>query len=232
MTTKKLKFMMVALGVLLSVNANAKVEVDGIYYNLDKDEKQAEVTYGNSKYTDKVVIPESFSYDEVIYSVTSIGWDAFRNCSDLTSVTIPNSVTSIGRGAFRNCRDLTSVTIPNSVTSIGEYSFYGCSGLTSLSIPNSVMSIGYFAFIDCNDLISVYITDLAAWCNISFDGDGSNPLYHANIFLNGEEVTDLVIPNGVTSIGGRAFRNCRGLTSVTIPNSVTSIGESAFKDCI
>ena len=209
MTTKKLKFMMVALGVLLSVNANAKVEVDGIYYNLDKDEKQAEVTYGNSKYTDKVVIPESFSYDEVIYSVTSIGWDAFRNCSDLTSVTIPNSVTSIG-----------------------EYSFYGCSGLTSLSIPNSVMSIGYFAFIDCNDLISVYITDLAAWCNISFDGDGSNPLYHANIFLNGEEVTDLVIPNGVTSIGGRAFRNCRGLTSVTIPNSVTSIGESAFKDCI
>jgi len=118
---------MVALGVLLSINANAyDVEVDGIYYNLNREDKIASVTSGDSKYTDDVVIPEAFSYDGVTYSVTSIGGYAFYKCSGLTSVTIGNSVTSIGERAFYNCSGLTSVTIPNSVTSIGGSAFYGC----------------------------------------------------------------------------------------------------------
>jgi len=124
MNNKKftLKLMMVALGMLLSVNANAyDVEVDGIYYNVVKKGKVAEVTSGDSGYTGVVVIPESFSYDGVTYSVTSIGGEAFEGCSGLTSVTIGNSVTSIGDGAFYECSGLTSVNIPNSVTSIGEY---------------------------------------------------------------------------------------------------------------
>ncbi len=90
-------------------------------------------------------------------------------------------------------------------------------------------SIGNFAFEGCTGLTSVYISDLAAWCCTCF---GSNPLVYAqHLFLNGVEIKDLVIPDGVTSIGGKAFYNCKGLTSVTIPESVTSIGDYAFEGC-
>ncbi len=165
-------------------------------------------------------------------SVTSIGDHAFSNCSRLTNVTIGNSVTSIGSGAFSSCTGLTSVTIPNSVTSIGRDAFRFCSGLTSVTIPNGVTSIGSDAFYGCRSLTSVHISDLSAWCNIEFDDYDANPLYYAkNLYLNGELLTDLVIPDGVTKIKGWAFYYYTGLTSVTIPNSVTSIGESAFKYC-
>ena len=104
MTTKTLKSVMAVLGVLLSLNAFAyDVEIDGIYYNLIKKAKQAEVTSGDGKYTGEVTIPASFEYDGVTYSVTSIGEEAFSDCSGLKSITIPNSVTSIGEEAFYGC---------------------------------------------------------------------------------------------------------------------------------
>ena len=169
-------------------------------------------------------------------SVTSIGYSAFEGCSGLTSVTIPNSVTSIGDYAFEGCSNLTSITIPNSVTSIGDYAFYGCSNLTSITIPNSVTSIGYGAFSYCSGLISVHISDLVAWCNITFAGDPFRDPFSdlsstLHLYLNGTEVKDLVIPNNVTTIGDNAFYGFSGLTSVTIPNSVTSIGSRAFFNC-
>ena len=165
-------------------------------------------------------------------SVTTIDEGAFSRCSGLTSVIIPNSVTSIGGYAFSWCSGLTSVTIPSSVTSIGGSAFYDCSGLTSITIPESVTSIGGSAFAYCSGLTSVYITDLTAWCNISFSNSPANPLCYApHLFLNGEDVKNLVIPNSVTNISDYAFYGCSGLTSVTIPNSVTSIGSSVFKGC-
>ena len=158
--------------------------------------------------------------------------DLYLNGLLITDLVIPNSVTSIGNYAFYDCSGLTSVTIPNSVTSIGSYAFSGCSGLTSVTIPNSVTSIGESAFYGCSGLKEVHISDMAAWCRISFGSYNANPLDYAHdLYLNGLLITDLVIPNSVMSIGNYAFYNCSGLTSVTIPNSVTSIGEDAFYGC-
>ena len=171
-----------------------------------------------------ITIPDSVT--------SSIGGYAFYNCSGLTSVTIPDSVTSIGSSAFYGCSGLESVTIGNGVTSIGDRAFYGCSSLTSVTIGNSVTSIGSMAFYNCNTSMKVYITDIAAWCGIEFDYYYSNPLYQAyNLYLNNKLVTDLVIPDGVMSIGSYAFYSCNCLTSVTIPDSVTSIGDYAFSVC-
>ena len=153
------------------------------------------------------------------YPVTSIESGAFRECSGLTSVTIPNSVTSIGGSAFYECSGLTSVTIPDSVTSIGRDAFSGCSSLTRVTIPNSVTSIEDYAFEDCSGLTSVTIPDsVTSIGREAFSGCSS--------------LTSVTIPDSVTSIEYQAFYNCSGLTSVTIPDSVTSIEEvSAFRGC-
>ena len=151
------KQILLFITMLLPLVASADaVEIDGIYYNL-VSEGQAEVTSNPSEYSDEITIPESVEYDDVTYSVTSIGESAFSYCMSLTSIEIPNSVTSIGDGAFSECSGLTSIEIPNSVTSIGDYAFQNCSGLTSVTIGNSVTSIGGSAFQGCDGLTSVTI---------------------------------------------------------------------------
>ena len=186
--------------------------------------------------------------------VTRIGGDAFRDCTGLTSITIPNSVTSIGGEAFRGCTGLTSITIPNSVTSIGTWAFNGCTGLTSITIPNSVTSIGVGAFEGCTGLTSITIpnsvTSISNWafdrCTglTSINVASENNYYSSNngVLFNkkktelirypeGKSQTSYTIPNSVTSIGYGAFYGCTGLTSITIPDSVTSIGSNAFEYC-
>ena len=149
---------MLILCVFFSISAFAyDVEVDGIYYNLIKKGKSAEVTRGNNSYDkDEINIPEAITVDNEVYNVTAIGEDSFRGAYS-KSITIPNSVTSIGDGAFGNCTSLTSITIPNSVTSIGEGAFAGCTSLTTITIPNSVTIIGYYTFAGCTSITSITI---------------------------------------------------------------------------
>ena len=151
-------------------------------------------------------------------SVTSIGDGAFSGCSSLTGITIPDGVTSIGLGAFNDCSSLTSINIPDGVTSIDNWTFGGCSSLTGITIPNGVTSIGEYAFYDCTSLTSINIPDGVT--SIGYD-----------VFRDCTNLTSINIPDGVTSIRSSAFRDCSSLTSITIPNSVTSIEYGAFYRC-
>ena len=169
---------------------------------------------------------------EIPAGVTSIGSYAFFHCESLAHITIPAGVTGIGESTFSHCRSLTDITVPDGAASIGRNAFRNCRSLKSITIPASVTGIGYYAFEKCNGLTAVHITDMAAWCGISFKEDFTNPLYFAeHLYLNGTEVTDLVIPTGITGIGAYAFIGCSGLKHITIPDGVTKIDHHAFSRC-
>lgn len=194
--------------ILLPTVASAEtVVIDGIYYNLIEKIDQAEVVSNPNKYSGIIVIPENVEYEGRVFKVTSIAEDAFYSCESLTSITIGNNITKIG-------------------------SFYACKKLNSITIGKNVNEIQMSAFFDCLNIKYVYIHDLAQWCNIKFGNNYSNPLHKAHrLFLNNEEIEDLVIPDTITSINSNAFYSCSSLKSVTIPSSITQIGYDAFEGC-
>ncbi len=196
-----------------------------VKYQEEQEEQQKSLTYekNGEGYTvtkckknniERVKIPATYENKPV----TAIGNHAFDGCSNLTSITIPNSVTSIGNFAFFGCSSLTNVKIPNSVTKIGNGTFSCCRSLTNIKIPNHVTSLENGTFYDCSSLTSITIPD-----SVTSIGDGT--------FWGCSNLTYITIPDGVTRIGEMVFYNCKNLTNVTIPDNVTKIGNSAFSDC-
>lgn len=181
-------------------------------------------------------------------SVTKIGTYAFMDCTGLQKVIVPDIaawcniiIPAIDGNPLYLAHHLYSdenteikdLVIPDGVTSVHSYAFSGCSALTSVTIPSSVGGISRDAFQDCSGLQKVIISDIAAWCGVVFGGETSNPLFYAHHLYSNEntEIKDLVIPDGVTSIGYYAFTGCSGLTSLTIPNGITVIGNYVFDGC-
>ena len=236
-----------AMVVLCAVCAGAETYGDLEYSVLDDGTVEITDYNGSAKTVD---IPEKINGK----SVTSIGDCAFRYCTSLKSITIPNSVMEIGSSAFSGCSSLTSITIPNSVTEIGVYAFKGCTSLTSITIPNSVTNIGDSTFWGCSSLTAIYVAvdnknytsvngvlfnkdKTALICYPAGKTDKSYNITNSVISIgdyafNGcSSLTSVTIPNSVTEIGGSAFVGCASLKSITMPNGVTSIGDMAFYKC-
>lgn len=146
------------LSMVLPLTAMAyDVKVAGVYYNLNKETKTAEVTSGDTEYSGTIFIPNAITNEGVAYTVTKIGDDAFYYNTSLKTVNISNSVTSIGDRAFYYCPSLTAVNMPNSIETIGKWAFSDCSSLQAIKIPNSVISVGELAFFGCSKLTDVSI---------------------------------------------------------------------------
>lgn len=218
---KKIILLILAIFGNLSVFAY-DFEVDGIYYNITSSTNlTVEVTFkttSHNSYSNSVTIPFSVTYNNISYSVTSIGYMAFYDCSSLTSISIPSSITSISGYAFYKCNLLISIGIPSSVISIGEDAFSYCTSLTNISIPASVTSINYDAFYSCTGLKSISIP--SSITSIS-----------SNTFAYCSSLTSIDIPSSVTDIGSGAFWGCTSLLSVNIPISVVTIGSYTFYGC-
>ena len=187
------------------------------------------------------------------YPVSGIGNYAFRNASDLVSISIPAEVTMIGYDAFYGCRSLLEVVLPDSLQTIGSYAFYQCFSLTNLALPNGLRSIGSGAFWGCERLRGIDIPasvstvgDAAfVWCDaleeIRVDAANSTFASEDGVLFSKDKKTirsvpngkmgEYEIPDGVETIGNSAFRGCGGLSAVSIPDSVANIGQFAFYDC-
>ena len=202
--------LLVAVMMLPTAASGYDFKVGDVYYSINNDSTTVTaLTCDNDPKIVTIIIPETVNNEGTTYRVTEIGEGAFTQSQlYLRYVEIGDCVERIGRGAFH------------------------MSDIDSIYIGKSVSYIGYYAFGSCDRLRKVLIKDLTAWCNINFDKYGSNPLnnIYTHLFVNGEEITHLVIPENVTEIKKLAFMGGQ-FTSVTIPEGVTRIGEQAFFGC-
>lgn len=169
-----------------------------------------------------------------------IGQNLYLNDKLVTDLVIPDGVTKISDTAFSRCNKIKSIYIPDSVESIGKEAFSGVTNAETITIGKGLKNVGDFAFIWCYGVKKVYISDLAAWCNIKYEYSGMTEWLactpfadsnEADLYLNGELIRDLVIPDSITEISAFAFGGCKNIESVTIPDNVKTIGRGAFAHC-
>lgn len=205
--------------------------IDGVYYYFYGDE--AEVTYDSqvvsddsyASYSGDVVIPESVTYNNVTYRVTRIGYAAFLQCNDISSLTLPNSITTIEKGAFLKCQIATPLIIPQSVNSIGWFD--------DAKIPAIIVDDNnkvYDSRDNCNAIIETSSNKLIVGIATSVIPNSVTKIEEW-AFRQCTGLTAIEIPNSVTWIGDYAFSGCTGLTSIEIPNSVKTINSDAFNGC-
>ncbi|MBQ0142713.1 MAG: leucine-rich repeat domain-containing protein [Prevotellaceae bacterium] len=240
------------LFTLIATFTNAfaeKFELGGINYEISStNSSEVIVVSGNSKYKGNVTIPSEINYLGKTYSVISIGESAFKSCSELSSIALPNSVTTIEDYAFWFCSNLESVELSTSLTSIGSWVFSGTSKLKNISLPASLKSIKSNAFnnsgfktifipenvvdiqgnvfVGCKDLSSIEVDEN----NKVYDShDNCSAIIKSSTLISGCKST--TIPSDITTIGESAFESCSELVSIIIPNSVTAIEDNAFRFC-
>ncbi len=240
---KNLLFLALFFLAIVARAEDGSVVIEGIKYELSRTEAEV-ATYGvyiisdweepffcsscGTPYAGDIVIPASVTYENVNYTVTSIGKNAFNNCSGLKSVVLPNTIKSIKDRAFYRCNNLGSITLPDQLISIDGQAFKGCSALVSVVIPASVAEIGTEAFGECTNLTSIIVDSE----NKMFDSrNNCNAIIETptNTLLMGCRTT--LIPPGVTTVKSRAFSDCSGLTSITTPSSLQTIEPYAFQGC-
>lgn len=179
--------------------------------------------YLNEELITDLIIPDD---------IKIIGEYTFDGCGSLKSVKIHDDVARIDDCAFRHCVGITEIDIPDGVAEIGEYAFYGCYNIESVTIPETVKRIGRSAFEECGGLKNIYISDLETWLKISGLGNLMfNKSFNKRLYLNGEEIFEIELPNGTETISDYAFYGCSRLTKVTIPDSILNVGIAAFEGC-
>ena len=174
----------------------------------------------------KIVLPKGF----VLPS------EAFADCTALEEVVFPSDLKEIPYGIFNGCTSLREVVIPEGIEYFGSI-FNGCTSLEKLTLPSTLQYITGTPFKECTTLKEVHISDLKAWCSVDLTDNGrlssdNSPFFtRAALFVDGKQVTDLVIPDGVKEIKPGTFNGAMGIKSVTIPASVEKIGNFAFAGC-
>ena len=215
-----------------------EIVLNGIKYRLNIS-KTAEVL--KNDYSGDIVIPETVTYNNITYKITSLGESCFEGCSNLTSINLPSSITSLGSSCFSGCSSLTSINLPSNITSLGFSCFSGCGSLTSIKLPSNITSLGSSCFLGCSSLASIElpsgITSFGRRCFFNCHNlksvyltDGITSLGES-CFESCSSLTSINLPSSITSLGSSCFRGCGSLTSINLPSSITSLGSSCFSGC-
>lgn len=190
-----------------------------------KSYRVAGIASGNDN---DAVIPPKFQG----LPVTVIGVGAFKGCTWLESIIIPNSIERIENSAFEGCTGLAEIIIPESVTSIGTYAFGNCTGLSHIEFPAARINVGTNAFSGCTGIETVTVPDVAAWLELSFANSGANPLNGiGRLYIGNFPVSELVIPEEIEKIGKYQFIGAAWLKSLSVPASLREIEADAFSNC-